>query len=922
MADRKSRPRRPRRAGGTGRSSQPNRPRFSNLSKSLALWLLIILLPLTVYQLFMPKERAAVDIKYSEFVEQLDAGNVESVTITERQVNGVLRQPARAVTERGSRPYEQFRTVLPFEDPDLVRTMQEKGVAVEAKQPPINWFTQILAWLPWILIIAFWIFFVRQIQGGGSKAFSFGKSRAKLLSADAPKVTFDDVAGCDEAKQELEEIIEFLRDPKKFQRLGGRIPKGVLLLGPPGTGKTLLARAVAGEAGVPFFSMSGSDFVEMFVGVGASVTGDTRVLIRTVAGTELVPIGDFVDRHYRDDAQGFPVLVEGIETIGLEGWTSVGAVYRHRVDEIYEVRYVDGTLRATGDHSVFVRRGDAIEPVQARDLRAGDELVALQESVAASAAAALVPVESLVPMEIVENGYSPVSLTEPYSNGFEQGAQSGYASTWDPVNEASPAVVLEIERKPYEGYVYDLCGCENEAFFGGEKPVLLHNSRVRDLFEQGKAHAPCIIFIDEIDAVGRHRGAGLGGGHDEREQTLNQLLVEMDGFESNQGVILIAATNRPDVLDPALLRPGRFDRQVVVDRPDVRGREGIFKVHTREIPIAPDVDLHVLAKGTPGLAGADLENIVNEAALWAARQNRQQVTMEDFEAAKDKVMMGAERKSLVITEDEKRSIAYHEGGHALVRMLTPGADPVHKVTIIPRGRALGVTHFLPVDERHIYSRHWCEDQLVALLGGRAAEVLVLGDTTTGAGDDLQRATDLARRMVTKWGMSEVLGPLTYGDEQEQIFLGREIATHRDYSEETARLIDQEVKTIVETGFDRAVTILKENEETLHRLAEELLEREILDHEEIERVMAGQGLEPIKPVEEGKREEPSATQETVEAALGVGDDASTPDTAAAATPGQLAAEATAQEARNGRPLAPRHATVARAGESEEPLASDG
>jgi cell division protease FtsH len=402
-------------------------------------------------------------------------------------------------------------------------------------------------------------------------------------------------------------------------------------------------------------------------------------------------------------------------------------------------------------------------------------------------------------------------------------------------------IVRAIRRIPYEGFVYDLCGCENEAFFGGEKPVLLHNSRVRDLFEQGKAHAPCIIFIDEIDAVGRHRGAGLGGGHDEREQTLNQLLVEMDGFESNEGVILIAATNRPDVLDPALLRPGRFDRQVVVDRPDVRGREGIFEVHVRDIPVADDVDLKVLAKGTPGLSGADIENIVNEAALLAARRNHTEVSMDDFEMAKDKVMMGAERKSLVITENEKRSIAYHEAGHALVRMLTPAADPVHKVTIIPRGRALGVTHFLPVDERHIYSRDWCENQLSALLGGRAAEVLVLKETTTGAGDDLNRATDLARRMVTKWGMSEVLGPLTYGDEQEQVFLGREIAQHRDYSEETARLIDAEVKKIVTSAFERACAILESNDDALHRLAEALLEREILDREEIALILAGETL---------------------------------------------------------------------------------
>ncbi|MGH7572698.1 MAG: ATP-dependent metallopeptidase FtsH/Yme1/Tma family protein, partial [Gemmatimonadota bacterium] len=464
------------------------------------------------------------------------------------------------------------------------------------------------------------------------------------------------------------------------------------------------------------------------------------------------------------------------------------------------------------------------------------------------------------------------------------------------------------------GFVYDLCGCENEAFFGGEKPVLLHNSRVRDLFEQGKAHAPCIIFVDEIDAVGRHRGAGLGGGHDEREQTLNQLLVEMDGFESNEGVILIAATNRPDVLDPALLRPGRFDRQVVVDRPDIRGREGIFKVHTRDIPLSPDVDLRTLAKGTPGLAGADIENIVNEAALLAARNNRKSVTMIDFEDAKDKVMMGAERKSLVITDEEKRSIAYHEAGHALVRMMTPAADPVHKVTIIPRGRALGVTHFLPVDERHIYTREWCENQLTALLGGRAAEVLVLKATTTGAGDDLQRATDLARRMVTKWGMSEVLGPLTYGDEQEPIFLGRELATHRDYSEETARVIDQEVKSIVASAFDRAVGILTESEDALHRLAESLLEREILDNEEIRQVIAGETLLEEEPIEdERERKGPGARDPEL---AEVQDEASDEE-GTAERGGRVPADSTARASRVSKPASREGGRAT----EESPLPSD-
>ncbi|HET9581460.1 MAG TPA: ATP-dependent zinc metalloprotease FtsH [Gemmatimonadota bacterium] len=688
---------RPASPGPPGRRP-PQRPRFSSLSKSLLLWALILFVPLAIWmQLFRPKESTRVEIKYSEFTEQLDAENLASVTIVEKEIQGTLKERSRTMTPGGPRDFTEFSTIMPFEDPALVQRLEEKGVSVEAQAPSTNWLLQLVGILPWILIIALWIFLIRQMQGGGSRAFAFGKSRAKLLSADAPKVTFEDVAGADEAKQELEEIIDFLRDPKKFQRLGGRIPKGVLLLGPPGTGKTLLARAVAGEAGVPFFSMSGSDFVEMFVGVGAS--------------------------------------------------------------------------------------------------------------------------------------------------------------------------------------------------------------RVRDLFEQGKAHAPCIIFVDEIDAVGRHRGAGLGGGHDEREQTLNQLLVEMDGFESNEGVILIAATNRPDVLDPALLRPGRFDRQVVVDRPDVRGREGIFKVHTRDIPLSPDVDLRILAKGTPGLAGADIENIVNEAALLAARNNRKSVTMIDFENAKDKVMMGAERKSLVITDDEKRSIAYHEAGHALVRMLTPAADPVHKVTIIPRGRALGVTHFLPVDERHIYTREWCEDQLTALLGGRAAEVLVLKATTTGAGDDLQRATDLARRMVTKWGMSEILGPLTYGDEPEQIFLGREIATHRDYSEETARVIDQEVKSIVAGAFERAHAILSENEGALHRLAESLLEREILDNEEIRLVIAGEELAPQPPIETPGRKSRPDDRGTGEAGLEAGDGQVESDSHDERDEERVPADTTARAGRLARPPAP-------------------
>jgi cell division protease FtsH len=496
--------------------------------------------------------------------------------------------------------------------------------------------------LPWLVIIGLWVFLLRQLQAGGNRAFSFGKSRAKLLSGDTPKVTFADVAGCDEAKVELQEIIEFLKDPQKFTRLGGRLPKGVLLVGPPGTGKTLLARAVAGEAGRPFFSMSGSDFVEMFVGVGAS--------------------------------------------------------------------------------------------------------------------------------------------------------------------------------------------------------------RVRDLFEQGKAHAPCIIFIDEIDAVGRHRGAGLGGGHDEREQTLNQLLVEMDGFESNDGVILIAATNRPDVLDPALLRPGRFDRQVVVDSPDVRGREGILRVHTRKIPLAADVNLETVAKGTPGLAGADLANLVNEAALLAARRNKPLVDMQDFEDAKDKVMLGVERRSLVLTEDERRLTAYHEAGHAVVAARTPGSDPVHKVTIVPRGRALGLTASLPETDRHNYTREWLYGQLTMFFGGRVAEEIIFGadKVTTGAGNDIERATDLARRMVTQYGMSERVGAMAVGDREQEIFLGREFGQRREVSERTAELVDDEVKRLLDEAYARARGILVSHRELLDRMAATLLERETLDREELELMFQGQSLPPRPP----------------------------------------------------------------------------
>ncbi len=588
-------------------------------------------------------------LNFSEFLSEVEAGNIKDVVINGNEVKGDYLNGRDA-----------FHTIAPSNYPKLFDLLQDKKVAMTFGDPNSSgWIAILVQSSPFILLIGFWIFMMRQMQSGGNKALSFGKSRARLHSTQQRKVTFKDVAGVEEAKEELQEIIEFLREPQKFQKLGGRIPKGVLLIGSPGTGKTLLARAIAGEANVPFFSISGSDFVEMFVGVGAS--------------------------------------------------------------------------------------------------------------------------------------------------------------------------------------------------------------RVRDLFEQGKKNAPCIIFIDEIDAVGRHRGAGLGGGHDEREQTLNQLLVEMDGFESNEGVILVAATNRPDVLDPALLRPGRFDRRVVVGRPDVNGREAILKVHTKKVPLGDDVELSVLARGTPGLAGADLANLVNEAALNAARQNRKVVMMIDFELAKDKILMGAERKSLILSDSEKRTTAYHEAGHAIVAMIVPNADPLHKVSIIPRGMALGVTMQLPVDDKHNYSKVYCEDQLAILMGGRIAEEIYLNQKTTGAGNDIERATEMARKMVCEWGMSE-LGPLSFGKKEEQIFLGREIAQHRDYSEETAIRIDEEVKRIVSTAYSRARTIIEGHSNELVRVAEALLEREGLDGNEVRILMDGGNLPPMatKP-----RDNADHTQQVIRPESGAG-----------------------------------------------------
>ncbi|HUL71008.1 MAG TPA: ATP-dependent zinc metalloprotease FtsH [Gemmatimonadales bacterium] len=617
--------------------TRPPAPNWGNLSKNLALWLLVALVAMALFQMMSRQRANTQEFSYSTFKRQLEVGNVAEVTVYDgKQLEGDFKSP---VTQDG-RSAKSFTVLLPVANSEqFIAELEKNGVPISAKEPKVGIANFIVAALPWIVIIGLWLFLLRQLQVGGSRAFSFGKSKAKLLSGDTPKITFADVAGADEAKVELQEIIEFLKDPQKFTRLGGRLPKGALLVGPPGTGKTLLAKAVAGEAGRPFFSMSGSDFVEMFVGVGAS--------------------------------------------------------------------------------------------------------------------------------------------------------------------------------------------------------------RVRDLFEQGKAHAPCIIFIDEIDAVGRHRGAGLGGGHDEREQTLNQLLVEMDGFESNEGVILIAATNRPDVLDPALLRPGRFDRQIVVDSPDVRGREGILRVHTRKIPLAADVRLDILAKGTPGLAGADLANLVNEAAVLAARRNKSLVDMQDFEDAKDKVMLGVERRSLVLTEDERRLTAYHEAGHAVVSVKIPGSDPIHKVTIVPRGRALGLTASLPEVDRHNYTKEWLIGNLAMYFGGRVAEELVFGPekVTTGAGNDIERATALARRMVTQFGMSDRIGAMSIGDREQEIFLGREFAQRREVSERTAEMVDDEVKRLIDEAYTRAREILMANRDLLDRLAVALLERETVDREDLDVLVQGKLLPP-------------------------------------------------------------------------------
>lgn len=650
------------RSGGNRDDHDENdRVDWKKTSRTSLIWIAILIGTIILAQMISMNSGGEQQVTYSEYQQFLKKQEIARATIIEKEFHGTLKTPATKVVNGRDVQFTDFVLTLPYVDETMLEAWDQAGIEYNFKEKQVEWFNYVLNMLPWILLILFWFYLMRRMQGGGGGGgiFSFGKSRAKMFDSDKPKVTFEDVSGCDEAKVELTEVIEYLKNPGKFQGLGGKIPRGALLLGPPGTGKTLLARAVAGEAEVPFFNLSGADFVEMFVGVGAS--------------------------------------------------------------------------------------------------------------------------------------------------------------------------------------------------------------RVRDLFEQGKKNAPCIIFIDEIDAVGRHRGAGIGGGHDEREQTLNQLLVEMDGFDTDDSVILLAATNRPDVLDNALLRPGRFDRQIVVDVPDYRGRKGILEVHTKDIPLADDVELDVIAKGTPGMVGADLANLVNEAALLAARRGADKVFMEDFEEAKDKVTMGIERRSRVISEDDRRVVAYHEAGHTLVARFMPQADPVHKVTIIPRGQALGVTHQLPLDDRYNYSREYLKTQLAIMMGGRTAEELVFNEITTGAGNDIKRATDMAQKMVTQWGMSDKLGPLTFGDKEEEIFLGREIAQHRDYSEATAQEIDSEIRGIIDEAHNRARTILTENLEILHKMSEALLEHETLDDEEIDIIINGGTIQRESP-EEPKDETPGkdATEGSEEA----------------------------------------------------------
>jgi len=1019
------------------------------------------------------------EIDYSQFLNQATEGQIAKVTIGDETITGELKDGT------------SFRTYIPNNDTSYLQMLRAKGVtiAVVPKSRSALWQGILFNMLPLLLLIGLWMWMLRQAQSGSSQAMSFGKSRARLHTENRPKVTFEDVAGVEEAKEELQEVIEFLKHPKKFQALGAKIPRGVLLVGPPGSGKTLLAKAIAGEAGVPFFSISGSEFVEMFVGVGASIGYSSPVLIRDEHGTRLVPIGEFVDRYYKENEEGFVVPVSDVHTLGYEtlptrfrgrlngfqnsAWKRVRGVYRHKVSEIFEIHYLGGVVHATGDHSVFVRGHGGIKPKAVRDLQPGDRLVELPFKVRRgfdplmgthhevrahqfeAASHQLLPVtqrdeaslaafeyavanagrmsqqaigeqvgvsqatignwlsgkhepqrlsmrgkRTPLPQEIPVTprlfkvlGYytaegrangglefcfgshekpliedcrqamreifdlEPIleetednatrliyrsaplgrffskqcgtgahhkhvpellwTLPYPYfiayleglargdgytnregklqitsvshrlvrelawlcsmhgvKTGLGHGTQRGgriirskplpdgeywrlvIGKTSNPLlrvlggREHKKPIVQRVVRKSFDGFVYDLCGCDNEAFFGGEKPILFHNSRVRDLFDQAKKSAPDILFIDEIDAVGRQRGAGLGGGHDEREQTLNQLLVEMDGFDPNAGIIIIAATNRPDILDPALLRPGRFDRRVVVDNPDTKGRRAILDVHVRGKPLGEDVDLGRLAKHTPGFSGADIANLVNEAALLAARHNKKKIAMEEMEEAIERVIAGPQRRSRILSPKEREIAAYHEAGHALLGKVLPDADPPHKVTILPRGMALGYVISAPPEDKYNYTRTELLDRITVALGGRVAEQLIFSEVTTGAQNDFEQATQLARKMVTEFGMSEKLGPLSLGKRHGPVFLGRDMYETRDYSEEIAYEIDKEVRRIIDECFERARALIVEHRPTLERVAKTLLEKESLEGDALDRVLAGEPLGSEAPDEAG------------------------------------------------------------------------
>lgn len=1065
-----------RKKQGTGQQSGAPKGIQQPGNKPFLIWVIVLGLVVMILHYYGAREEALKTFTYSEFKQAVKNNKIKTFSLTENNVtaSGELADGAGYKVN-----------ILPG-DNELPALLEQYNVNISVSKTGGFWSNIFLSIFPTVLFVfLLWFLIYRQARGMGKGLFSFGKSRARLFKAGDKKVTFDDVAGLIEAKEEVQEIIEFLKDPKRFQKLGGKIPKGVLLIGPPGTGKTLLAKSIAGEANVPFFSISGSDFVEMFVGVGASVTGDTPVLIKTSLYTKLMPIGEFVDKFYKEGEEGFLVYVNGVKTLGFDslktgfrgvgkdsskiffgnsGWKNLKAVYRHKVDKIYEIRYLGGVIKATGDHSIFVREKNMVIPKRVDQVKKGDILVELPFKVRGCFMAGLGtthriksyiftnnnPIDELkvwdddinlrkdyefalsnkdiLPQKMIGEiigvsqatvGYWQKGIHEPryltrhlvknsvkekvkldnnlirllgyytaegrcnrslefvfgedeyevyndcidlmkevfdvepaleitkdhaikikyysaplgrfFSKYCGNGARGkhipeflwemdkecflafleayakgdGYISKDGKlvVSSVSKQLILElawlasmhgigvgmgsgynpggriIKNKPlpktrywrltigksanpfiiYDGfknqfkkpyvedvvvrqfneYVYDLCGCENEAFFGGEKPLLLHNSRVRDLFEQGRRSAPAIIFIDEIDAVGRHRGAGLGGGHDEREQTLNALLVEMDGFDPREGLIIVAASNRPDVLDTALLRPGRFDRQVVLDLPDLKGREEILKVHCKNIKLDKNADLKVIARGTPMFSGADIANLVNEAALLGARRNKEIVGIEELEEARDKVLWGRERRSRVLDEKDKKVTAYHEAGHALVSELLEDTEPLHKVTIIPRGMAyLGATMQLPEKDKYHEFKKAALAQISVFLGGRIAEEIIFNDISSGARDDIKRATQLSRLMVCEWGMSEKLGPMTFGEREEHLFLGREITRHTDYSNETAQIIDQEIKRIVDECYEKSKKLIIDNKDKLEIIAKLLLEKEVLDGKEVTEIVHG------------------------------------------------------------------------------------